>query len=137
MKYFRRVLPYILTQKKALVAVFVCAALVALLFSFSIVMMLPFMKVMIGEEPLHSWADRIIISSRSGISFYDIQSRQDFSEDSPQIVSDNIFPQISSIKRKTTGFDADLIPRDKILAISSNGSIPEVENTLSIFSSKF
>ncbi|MBN2377285.1 MAG: ATP-binding cassette domain-containing protein [Sedimentisphaerales bacterium] len=124
MIYFRRILPYIFAQKKDLIAVFVCAALVAFLFTFSIVMMLPFMKVMIGEEPLHSWVDRILITSRSGISFYDIQLREDFSEDSPQILSDSILPQISSIKRKSTGFDADLIPRDKILAISINDQPP-------------
>ncbi|MCK5114842.1 MAG: ABC transporter ATP-binding protein, partial [Phycisphaerae bacterium] len=121
MKYFRRVLPYIFAQKKDLIAVFACAAVVAFLFTFSIVTMLPFMKVMIGEEPLHSWADRIIITSRSGIKFYDIQLQQDFSKDSPKIISDNILLQISSIKRDTSGHESELLPGDKILAISLPG----------------
>ncbi len=69
MKYFRRVLQYVIPQYKSVIVSVLCALMVAVLFSLSIVAMLPLMKVMIGEEGLQGWIYRSVIKQRSGITF--------------------------------------------------------------------
>ena len=74
MIYFRRVLQYIIPQYKAAIVSFVCALIVAGLFSLSLGAMLPLMKVMLGEEGLHGWVNRAIVKERAGITFISLSS---------------------------------------------------------------
>ncbi|MCK5272904.1 MAG: ATP-binding cassette domain-containing protein [Sedimentisphaerales bacterium] len=69
MKYFRRVLQYVVPQYKAVLVSVFCAVIVAVLFTLSIAAMLPLMKIMIGEEGPHGWVNREIIECRFGITF--------------------------------------------------------------------
>ncbi len=49
--------------------VFLGAAVIGITFSFSIATVLPLLKVMMGEEGLHGWADRVVCESRYGVRF--------------------------------------------------------------------
>jgi subfamily B ATP-binding cassette protein MsbA len=70
MKAFKRVFSYIWPQWDKLVTILCSAVLIGILFSFSIATVLPLLKVMMGEEGLHGWVNRIISQDRYGLSFY-------------------------------------------------------------------
>ena len=70
MKAFKRVFKYVWPQWHRLVVIVVSATMIAILFAFSIGTVLPLLKVMMGEEGLHGWIDRIIAKDRYGVSFY-------------------------------------------------------------------
>ena len=70
MKAFKRVFEYIWPQWHRLLVIVFSSVLVAVLFSFSIATVLPLLKVMMGEEGLHGWVDRVISQDRYGVNFY-------------------------------------------------------------------
>jgi len=70
MKAFGRIFRYIWPQWHRLAVVGVCVCLIAILFSFSIVTVLPLLKVMMSGEGLRGWVDRMISADRYGVSFY-------------------------------------------------------------------
>ncbi len=67
---FMRVLGYVWPQWPQLVAVFLWAMLISLMFSASFLSIIPLLKVMMEEEGLHSWVDRKICNWRYGMDFY-------------------------------------------------------------------
>jgi len=70
MKSFRRIFEYIWPQWRRLAVVFASALVVGVLFAFSVGTVLPLLKIMMGEEGLRGWADRLIVKDRYGMSFY-------------------------------------------------------------------
>ena len=70
MKSFRRIFKYIWPQWHRLVVIVVSAMMIGILFAVSIGTVLPLLKVMMGEEGLHGWIDRLIAKDRYGVSFY-------------------------------------------------------------------
>ena len=70
MKAFKRIFKYVWPQWHRLVIIVVSAMMIGLLFAFSIGTILPLLKVMMGEEGLHGWIDRLIARDRYGVSFY-------------------------------------------------------------------
>ncbi len=79
MKAFGRIFSYIWPQWHRLVLIGVCAVLIGILFSFSIVTVLPLLKVMMGGEGLRGWVDRMITADRYGVGFY-VSDTVDLSE---------------------------------------------------------
>ena len=70
MKSFKRVLEYIWPQWYRLTTILVSVVIIGALFAFSIATILPLLKVMMGEEGLHGWVDRIISQERYDVKFY-------------------------------------------------------------------
>ena len=67
---FGRVLGYVWPQWPSLIALFLWAALIAMMLSVSFVTIIPLLKVMMGQEGLHGWVDRNICDWRYGMDFY-------------------------------------------------------------------
>jgi len=67
---FLRMFKYVRPQWPRVVAVFLVAIVIAMLFSLSFMTIGPLLKVMIGEEGLHGWVDRKICGLRYGMDFY-------------------------------------------------------------------
>ena len=70
MESFKRIFKYVWPQWHRLVVIVVSAMMIGILFAFSIGTVLPLLKVMMGEEGLHGWIDRLIAKNRYGVSFY-------------------------------------------------------------------
>jgi subfamily B ATP-binding cassette protein MsbA len=70
MKAFWRVFEYIWPQWPRLIVIIVSAILISILFSLSFMTIVPLLKLMMGEEGLHGWADRKVCERRYGIKFY-------------------------------------------------------------------
>ena len=61
---------YIRPQWPRIVVVVCGALIVSLLLSLSFMTLIPLLKVMMGEEGLHSWVDRKSCNWRYGVDFY-------------------------------------------------------------------
>jgi subfamily B ATP-binding cassette protein MsbA len=70
MKAFWRVFEYIWPQWTRLVVIILSAILISILFSLSFMTIVPLLKLMMGEEGIHGWADRKVCHQRYGIKFY-------------------------------------------------------------------
>ena len=70
MKAFRRVFGYIFPQWHLLVVILITALIIAVLFSLSLITIIPVLKVMMGQEGLHGWVDRQVCKMRYGLEFY-------------------------------------------------------------------
>ncbi len=85
MKDFRRVFKYVWPQWPRIIVVVLSAIIIAILLSISFVTVIPLMKVMMGEEGLHGWADRKACEWRYGVGF-SVPERADFIETNNQNV---------------------------------------------------
>jgi len=126
MRHFRRVLRYVAAQYNALVLSVICALLTALLFSMSVAMLLPLMKVMIGEEGLHGWVNRMIVKDRCGIGFAAERLRESWA---PAHLREAAAPplRIEVIERDSSAHGTGLLPEDVILEAvlgQADGNIP-------------
>lgn len=79
MKDFARLFGYIWPQWPRVVAVVVSAMVIALLLSISFMAIIPLLRVMIGDEGLHGWADRKTCESAYGMEF-DVLAAAEISE---------------------------------------------------------
>lgn len=113
MKAFARVLPYIWAQWPRLAVVIVTALINSILLSATIAAIIPLLKVMMGQEGLHGWAERNIASKRYGITFY-IPDTQNLASD-PNL---NYYLRIVDIKGKSAAANAGLRPGDSIAGFS-------------------
>lgn len=69
MKDFARLFGYVWPQWPRVVAVVVSAMVIALLLSISFMAIIPLLRVMIGDEGLHGWADRKTCEAAYGMEF--------------------------------------------------------------------
>jgi len=118
MKSFRRIFKYIWPQWHRLVVIVVSAMMIGLLFAFSIGTVLPLLKVMMGEEGLHGWVDRIIAKDRYGVSFY-VPDKIDLSD--PNVV---YHLRITAVKEESQAAIAGLEQGDLIVSIPDGFSVP-------------
>ena len=134
MRHFRRVLRHVLAQYKAVLLSTICAILAAVLFSLSLLAVLPLMKVMIGEEGLHGWVHRSIIKKRYGITFQPIPLSEYALASPSQSAGPNNAPEpgnTSAIANQPTVAAADsppLIPPLQINSIKKDG--PAADNNI-------
>lgn len=120
---FTRVLRYVWPQWPSLIALFLWAALISLMFSASFLTIIPLLKVMMEEEGLHSWVDRKMCNGRYGMDFY-VPSLSDFNENSVD------FTQYLLINRIDKGDDevnwaeqAQLHTGDLIVTVDGDGQL--------------
>ena len=74
---FKRIFKYVWPQWPRVVAIVMCVFLIAILFAGSFATVIPMLKVMMGQEGLHGWVNRMIVSDRSGIEFLAVPASTD------------------------------------------------------------
>ncbi len=92
---------------------FVCASVVAILYTFSLGTMLPFLKVLVGEESVHEWVYRGIVSDRAWISIAPqrIRGQDDLPDD--ETVRTLSF-RVMDVEKDSPAAKAGLQPEDVI-----------------------
>jgi ABC-type multidrug transport system fused ATPase/permease subunit len=94
---FKRVLGYVWPQWPSLIALFLWAAIISIMFSASFLTIIPLLKVMMDEEGLHSWVDRKMCDGRYGMDFY-VPSRSDLKSQTPD---KPLYLRINKVAKKT------------------------------------
>ncbi len=112
---FTRVLKYVWPQWPRLIALFLWAALISLMFSASFLSIIPLLKVMMEEEGLHSWVDRKVSNSRYGMDFY-VPSRSELADPDSDAAR---YLQINSVSRDSWADEAGLRRGDLIIAVDA------------------
>jgi subfamily B ATP-binding cassette protein MsbA len=124
-KSFGRIFEYIWPQWHRLVVIVTSAMIIGLLFAFSIGTILPLLKVMMGEEGLHGWVDRLINKDRYGMSFY-VPDKIDMSD--PNVV---YHLRVTNIKEESRADLAGLEQGDVIVGVLSTSSAPDAAGKVS------
>ncbi len=112
---FTRVLKYVWPQWPRLIALFLWAALISLMFSASFLSIIPLLKVMMEEEGLHSWVDRKVSNSRYGMDFY-VPSRSELADPDSDAAR---YLQINSVSRDSWADETGLRRGDLIIAVDA------------------
>ena len=112
MKAFGRVFKYVWPQWNRLLTIVTSAIIIAALYALSLATISPLLTVMMGEEGLHGWANRKLISSRCGLKFY-VSDAVDLSDpNNPQVTH---YLQISKVEHKSLAQKAGLNRNDRII----------------------
>ncbi len=112
MNSFWRVFKYILPQWPRLIFVFLSAFIAAFLLSLSLATLVPFLKVLMGEEGLHGWVDRKVCDWRYGTRFY-VPDTADFTENGDIGIS--YYLLVTGVDNKSPAQTAGLKKEDKII----------------------
>jgi subfamily B ATP-binding cassette protein MsbA len=118
MNAFWRLFKYIWPQWPELIVILFSALLISVLFSLSFLTIAPLLKVMMGEEGLHGWADRKVCHDRYGLSFY-MPDRMDFND--PNRPDLAYYLIVTKVERKSLAEAAGLHERDWI--VGAGGSL--------------
>ena len=126
MKAFKRVFQYIWPQWHRLVTIGCSALLIGILFSFSFATILPLLKVMMGEEGLHGFANRKISEDRYGLSF-DVPDSFELSD--PNNTDLAYYLRVVDVKKKSLAEQAGIKQKDQIVEagdkrIKENKKVP-------------
>jgi len=116
MKAFWRVFDYIWPQWPRLVVIFVSAILISILFSLSFMTIIPLLKLMMGEEGLHGWADRKVCEQRYGIKFY-MPDRMDFVDPNKPDIA--YYLTVTRVEPDGRAYESGLRERDWIIGVGS------------------
>ncbi|MCK4999079.1 MAG: ABC transporter ATP-binding protein [Anaerohalosphaera sp.] len=87
---FTRIFKYVWPQWPRLVVIVLTSMIIAVLFSLSIMTIIPILKVMMGEEGLHGWVDRKHCDYRYGMDFR-IPGMVDIDEDNELLMTTSLF----------------------------------------------
>jgi subfamily B ATP-binding cassette protein MsbA len=128
MKAFWRVFEYIWPQWTRLVVITVSAILISILFSLSFMTIVPLLKLMMGEEGLHGWADRKVCHQRYGIKFY-TPERVDFVDPNKTDIAYRLV--ITSVEPDGLAYTAGLREQDWIVAAGSSAASEQTEKVIS------
>ena len=132
MKSFWRIFKYVWPQWPRLAVIVVTAVLIAILFSFSFMTIIPLLKVMMGEEGLHGWVDRKTCHWRFGMDFY-VPDTVAFTETGADIayyvliadVDDDSPAQAAGLKRADKIFAAGTLLSDEGVSKVSSARLLE------------
>lgn len=126
-KSFWRVFKYVWPQWPRLVVIVLSAVLIGILFALSFATVIPLLKVMMGEEGLHSWVDRKVCHWRYGIDFY-VPERADFIEDDNSDFK--YYLHITNVDEEGQAYKAGIRPLNKIVGVEQLASDGEPEQIL-------
>jgi subfamily B ATP-binding cassette protein MsbA len=112
-KEFSRVFKYIWPQWPRIAVVVCSAIIVAALLSCSFLMVIPLLKVVIGQEGLRGWADRKVCQMRYRVDFY-VPESIDFSGSKSEDYASSLL--VASVKKKGSAKDAGLTGGDWVVA---------------------
>jgi subfamily B ATP-binding cassette protein MsbA len=106
--------------------------IIGLLFAFSIGTILPLLKVMMGEEGLRGWIDRLITKDRYGISFY-VPDKIDLSDPNKRDIVYHL--RVTAVEEKSRAYKAGLEAGDfivgLIVGVRNSFSVPEAAGNVS------
>jgi len=124
MKSFRRIFKYIWPQWPRIVIVVISALIVSLLLSFSFMTIIPLLKVMMGEEELHSWVDRKTCMWRYGLDFY-VPEAADFTTRGNQDLANHL--RIIKVQKNSLAEAAGLKQDDLIVGAGKLVLSPQLQ----------
>ncbi|OHB62820.1 MAG: hypothetical protein A2168_04175 [Planctomycetes bacterium RBG_13_50_24] len=116
MKAFWRVFEYIWPQWPRLIVIMVSTILISILFSLSFMTIVPLLKLMMGEEGLHGWADRKVCEQRYGIKFY-IPERIDFVDPNKSDIAYYLI--VTNVEPDGLAYASGLRGQDRIVGVGS------------------
>jgi len=119
MKAFWRVFDYIWPQWPRLIVILVSAILISILFSLSFMTIIPLLKLMMGEEGLHGWADRKVCQQRYGIRFY-TPDRVDFVD--PNKADIAYYLIVTKVETDGLAYASGLREQDYIVGVGSSAA---------------
>jgi subfamily B ATP-binding cassette protein MsbA len=119
MKAFWRVFEYIWPQWPRLIVILVSAILISILFSLSFMTIIPLLKLMMGEEGLHGWADRKVCQQRYGIRFY-TPDRVDFVD--PNKADIAYYLIVTKVETDGLAYASGLREQDYIVGVGSSAA---------------
>lgn len=128
MKAFWRVFDYIWPQWPRLVVIFVSAILISILFSLSFMTIIPLLKLMMGEEGLHGWADRKVCERRYGIRFY-MPDRVDFVD--PNKADIAYYLIVTKVDTDGLAYASGLREQDYIVGVGSSTGVEQADKVIS------
>ncbi len=112
MKAFGRVFKYVWPQWPRIIVVVVSAMVVAVLLSLSFMTIIPLLKVMMGNEGLHSWVDRKSCDWKYGLDFY-VPGVTDFTSEDSQDVP--YYLLVTRVRKNSLGEAAGVGREDRIV----------------------
>jgi ABC-type multidrug transport system fused ATPase/permease subunit len=119
MKAFWRVFEYVWPQWPRLIVILVSSILISILFSLSFMTIVPLLKLMMGEEGLHGWADRKVCEQRYGIKFY-TPDRVDFVDPNKPDIA--FYLIVTSVEPDGLAYASGLRERDWIVGVGSSAA---------------
>jgi ABC-type multidrug transport system fused ATPase/permease subunit len=124
MNEFARIFKYILPQWPRIITVVISALIVAALLSLSFMTVIPLLKVMMGEEGLHSWVDRKVCDWRYDVQFY-VPDVMDFTQSSDRDIA--YYLLITDVEKGGLAEGAGLQPGDRIVGAGNLLLSPQLE----------
>jgi len=121
---FLRIFKYVWPQWPRIVVIVFTAVLIGILFSLSFATIVPLLKVMMGEEGLHSWVDRKVCGWRYGLDFY-VPDSTDFTD----VNGTNIayYLLVTNVKEDSWADKAGLKQQDRIVGAGSGLITKDIE----------
>jgi len=110
-KSLSRLLKYVLAQWPRVITVVLSAMVVSALLSLSFVTVIPLLKVMMGDEGLHGWVDRKVVSHRYGLEFY-VPGNVDFMQSD---IAHHLL--VTDVKDASLGEKAGLAEFDRVVGV--------------------
>jgi len=128
MKAFWRVFGYIWPQWPQLIVILLSSLLISVLFSLSFMTIVPLLKLMMGEEGLHGWADRKVCERRYGIKFY-TPDRIDFVDPNKPDIAYYLI--VTSVESDGLASASGLRERDWIVGVGGSAAGVEADKVVS------
>ena len=128
MKAFWRVFDYIWPQWHRLIVIFISAILISILFSLSFMTIIPLLKLMMGEEGIHGWADRKVCHHRYGIKFY-MPDRVDFFDPNKPDIAYYLI--VTKVEPDGLAYASGLREQDRIIGVGSSVTAEEADKIIS------
>ncbi len=117
MKSFWRLFQYIWPQWPRLIVVLSSAIVISILLSLSFLTIAPLLKLMMGEEGLHGWADRKVCERRYALRFY-VPDRIDFVDPNKPDIAYYLI--LTEVEKDGLVYAAGLRPQDWIVGAGSS-----------------
>ncbi|HNS40618.1 MAG TPA: ABC transporter transmembrane domain-containing protein, partial [Promineifilum sp.] len=102
---------YVWVQWPRVITVVLSAIVVSSLLSLSFVTVIPLLKVMMGDEGLHGWVDRKLVSHRYGLEFY-VPGNVDFMQSD---IAHHLL--VTEVEDASLGHKAGLAEFDRIIGV--------------------
>lgn len=115
---FKRIWGYVWPQWPRVVSVVVWSFVIAIMFTVSFMTILPLLKVMMGDEGLHGWADRKTVEWRYGMNLV-VPDVADYANDK---TADTHALRIIGVEDDSLADKVGLRKYDRIIAIDDSGA---------------
>ncbi len=128
MHSFARIFKYVKPQWPRVVVVVLAVIVIAVLFAGSFANVIPLLKVMMGQEGLHGWANRKICDWRYEVKFY-VPESSDFADSNNLDIANYLL--ITNVDDKGKAKQSNLQIQDQIIGV--NKLMPDGEKHINRF----